>query len=794
MSSMSKTPRNYVPAALCLVVLLLADCGRVVAEAAETTVRSGLKTRWADQVNPEAVLPEYPRPQLVRPHWTNLNGVWEFAKSDINADQPAKYEQQILVPFPVESALSGITQSVSPQEAVWYRRNFSAKPKSGERLILHLGAVDWKATVWVNGEEIGKHEGGFDPFSFDITDALINEKSQTITVRVTDPTSRGVQPHGKQSLEPGGIVYTAVTGIWQTVWLEEVPATHFRSLTLTPLLESEELEVTGVVVGPSASDAKVIVSIETPDGKIRSEGTANRPFRVKIPNPQLWSPASPHLYELKAELEVDAKIADAVDSYFGMRRIELMKDAKGYERIALNGKPIFNFGPLDQGWWPDGLYTAPTDEALRWDIEFTKKLGFNTARKHVKIEPARWYYWCDKLGLLVWQDMPNGDRGIGPNEQDIERSPSSEATFRREYKAMLRALHNHPSIVVWVPFNEGWGQFKTNEILAWSKRKDPTRLVGGPSGWVDRGQGDLHDMHSYPGPDMHQPQPGRASVVGEFGGLGLVVPGHLWIDAENWGYETYEDAEALAAAYHRLVDNLWMLKGKGLAAAIYTQTTDVETEVNGLVTYDREVVKIPPMKAREWNKRLYGPDPKAVSIIESSQDPNAVGKNWRYTTEAPSEDWNTPAFDDSTWQTGQAGFGAPNTPGAVVQTEWHTSDIWLRREVDIDASLLNHSVYLLIHHDEEAEVYIDGMLVASLNGFTTSYMLVAIPSELVSRIEGGTNTLAVHCRQTQGGQYIDVGLVAIVQQEEPSEVTALSKTDHLRSAPGAAFQQSASPR
>lgn len=769
---MSLSHLRLLVASTCFLTVPALNCLPIMAEKA---VLAGLKTRWADEVNPNAVLPEYPRPQMVRKSWTNLNGVWEFSQTSAEADQPDKFGREILVPYPVESELSGVKERVGPEDAVWYRRTFDAKRQAGQRLLLHFGAVDWETTVWVNGKKVGEHRGGFDPFSFDITEALVGDGAQAIVVRVTDPTNKGIQPHGKQSLEPGGIIYTAVTGIWQTVWLEPVPATRIASLKLTPHLETEELEVHAEIIGEDSEKTDIVISISTPSGEIRSEGKANKPFRVKVEDPRPWSPNDPFLYDLRAELQVGGEEIDAVDSYFGMRSVALVKDADGRNRIALNGKPVFNLGPLDQGWWPDGLYTAPTDEALRWDIEVTKKYGFNTCRKHVKVEPARWYYWCDKLGILVWQDMPNGDRGIGPNEQDISRSPDSEATYRRELQAMLTALHNHPSIIVWVPFNEGWGQFKTNEMLAWTKRYDPTRLVDGPSGWTDRGEGDLHDMHSYPGPDMLPTEANRASVLGEFGGLGLVVPGHLWIDSENWGYKSYEDAESLAAAYKQLIDNLWLLKADGLAAAIYTQTTDVETEVNGLVTYDREVLKMPTDDVARWNKRLYGPSPTVTSVIQSSCGPDSAGQVWHYTTERPQENWEQPGFDDSGWRSGRAGFGAPNTPGAMVRTEWQTSDIWIRRLVEIDPASLGREIFLLIHHDEDAKVYLNGVQIATLSGYTSSYRRIALPSHVVSQIESGTNLLAVHCRQTQGGQYIDLGMLSVSLDEHSSIETKLTK-------------------
>lgn len=729
-------------------------------------------TPWADDLDVSNVLPEYPRPQMVRDNWTNFNGVWQYAITPKDADQPAEFEGEILVPFPVESTLSGVRRRFSPDDALWYRRTFDAPSLTdGQRLLLHFGAVDWRATVWVNGMKVGEHQGGFDAFQFDVTDALTSDSEQTVVVRVEDPTNRGNQPRGKQVLEPGGIVYTAVTGIWQTVWLEQVPAAYITSIKLTPHVDTGEIEITASIVGGNrvGSDIGGLIRARIPreqGGPVRATGKAGQPFRVKVPDARLWSPDDPFLYDLELTLAVPrpgggAEAVDTVASYFGMRQVELRRHGDGFHRIFLNGEPLFNFGPLDQGWWPDGLYTAASDDALRYDVEVTKQYGFNMCRKHVKVEPARWYYWCDKLGLLVWQDMPSGDRSISWNEPDIDRSAESEASFRTELRAMIDGLYNNPSIVVWAPFNEGWGQFKTNEILNWVKQYDPTRLVDGPSGWTDRGEGDLHDKHAYPGPAMFPPEGARASVLGEFGGLGLPLEGHLWQASGNWGYHSFDTREALASNYRQLVDNLWLLKRQGLAAAVYTQTTDVEGEVNGLMTYDRRVLKIDLDAAAEWNRRLYQPAPNVSTVVASSQEPESSGQLWRYTTSAPPDGWTEADFDDAQWQSGRAGFGTPNTPGAVVRTEWNSDEIWLRRNVTFRNEDDRRNIYLSIHHDEDTIVYLNGQPIASLTGFTTDYVAVALSTEARQAIRAGENCLAVHCKQTSGGQYVDLGFIAV---------------------------------
>ena len=571
-------------------------------------------TPWAADVSPTQALPEYPRPQFVREVWQNLNGLWEYAIRPVDEEQPDAFDGPILVPFAAESALSGVMQPVGPDKNLWYRRTFTAPPLGeDERLRLHFGAIDWRSKVWVNQQPVGEHQGGYDAFWLDITDAIRDEGPQEIVVRVWDPANEGFQPRGKQVIEPKGIWYTSVTGIWRTVWLEPVPAARIESLKLTPDVDQQAIQVDATLTLPRASSATLTLTVRDGD-KTVSEGSitlapsgdpAQPKILLKVENAKLWSPTEPFLYDLHAKLESNDQVTDQVRSYFGMRKIELRKDKAGIPRLFLNNQPLFQFGPLDQGWWPDGLYTAPTDEALRYDIEVTKQLGFNACRKHVKVEPDRWYYWCDKLGLLVWQDMPNGDRHIGREDADLERTAESAENYRREFQALIDTHYNHPSIVIWVPFNEGWGQFETNNILAWTSQYDPTRLVDGPSGWTDRGTGDIYDIHSYPGPAMPEPEERRAVVLGEFGGLGLPMKDHLWWNKRNWGYRTYEELATLRTNYDQLMTKLQPMIGRGLAAAIYTQTTDVEGEVNGLMTYDRKVIKFDPEHVSQIHAEFY---------------------------------------------------------------------------------------------------------------------------------------------------------------------------------------------
>lgn len=569
-----------------------------------------LMTRWAQDVQPESVHSEYPRPQMVRASWQNLNGLWEYAIRPRRNAPPGGLDGQILVPFPVESALSGVMKRVAPEQNLWYRRTFTRPADWSERrILLHFGGVDWETQVWINGKHAGTHRGGYDPFSFEIT-RFLKDGENEILVRVWDPTDQGYQPRGKQVLNPRGIWYTPVTGIWQTVWLEAVPAEYIQSLRIVPDVDASAVHVTA----SSSEEGTVRVQI-LDEGSVIGEttGRAGNPVTVKIPNPKLWSPDTPHLYDLKIALLQDGEAVDAVQSYCGLRKIEVKKDDQGYNRLFLNGKPLFQFGPLDQGWWPDGLYTAPTDEALRYDIEVTKQLGFNMTRKHVKVEPARWYYWCDKLGLLVWQDMPSGDahpkwvRDVNKEGPELRRSAESAADFRVELAELIEDFYNHPSIVMWVPFNERWGQFDTAEIVAMIRELDPTRLVNSASGGNFFGVGDILDVHSYPDPKMPPADPHMAVVCGEFGGLGLPVEGHTWLDKGNWGYRTFKTPEALMEAYLSKLDMLPPLIEQGLAAAIYTQITDVEIEVNGLLTYDRAVIKMNPETVAKAGRRLYQP-------------------------------------------------------------------------------------------------------------------------------------------------------------------------------------------
>ncbi len=572
-----------------------------------------LTTRWAASVTPENCWREYPRPQMRRDDWLNLNGLWDIAITPAEDAKPTTFTQQILVPFPIESYLGGLRGKLQPEDKAWYRRAFRTPESwSGRRVLLHFGAVDWNTQVWVNGIDVGSHQGGYDPFYFDVTDALALEGDNEIVVAVIDPTDRGFQPRGKQRLIPEGIWYTPVSGVWQTVWLEPVPKSSIAGVRITPNAKPPSVTVKVLGRGENESHVVEVAVLDSGEEVASKSGAFGQPVTLPIQHAKFWSPSEPFLYDLQIRLLRGKETLDEVQSYFGLRSVALGQDKNGLTRIMLNGEPVFQFGALDQGYWPDGLYTAPSDAAMKSDLETLKRLGCNMVRKHVKVEPARWYYWCDRIGLLVWQDMPNGDQHAPWPKDGVEitRSPASAQQYRRELAAMVDFCHNSPSVIVWVPFNEGWGQFDTRSVTAWLKSHDPSRLVIAASGGNDQGVGDIDDDHFYPGPGSPPAERGRAAVLGEFGGFGLPVSGHTWQDEANWGYRTFRNADELTKAYVEALAKLRPLVESHLSAAVYTQVTDVEIEVNGLMTYDREVLKLDESAIRAAHDRLFEPLPE----------------------------------------------------------------------------------------------------------------------------------------------------------------------------------------
>ena len=585
-----------------------------------------IKTEWAEKIDPAKVHQEYPRPQLVRDSYLNLNGFWEYAISPLESDGMPEAEGHILVPFPLESSLSGVAGSLDSEHALWYRRAFKLPAKwKNKAVILHFGAVDWASELWVNGNKVGDHKGGYDSFEYNVSPYLTKGENE-IVLKVTDATEEGeLQPRGKQVFSPdrGSIWYHPVSGIWQTVWAEAVEKTgHIAdyqvecsieegTITVFPEICGEgeavvELLEGGIGYDPEHPGAKVLCSAAAEDGKAV----------LKVEDPQLWSPDSPYLYGLRIKLCYEGKTIDNVRAYTAMREISVVKDTDAHKRMALNGKPLFQFGPLDQGWWPDGLYTAPCDEALRFDVERTREFGFNMIRKHVKVEPDRWYFHCDRLGILVWQDMPSmrccglGEWGQGIDKYDAGNSDQltipARGNFIREWQSIVNQHKKFPCVVVWVPFNEAWGQFDTPKIVEMTKTLDPTRLVNMASGgnWISGGVGDILDSHHYPEPGMRIWDPEMVNVLGEFGGIGLPVEGHTWVDQRNWGYVKLTNTEETTAKYEEFAKLLIPIVREGCSAAVYTQTTDVEREVNGLMTYDRKVDKLIPARVAAANREV----------------------------------------------------------------------------------------------------------------------------------------------------------------------------------------------
>ncbi|MCY1721788.1 beta-galactosidase [Prolixibacteraceae bacterium Z1-6] len=570
-----------------------------------------IKTAWAEKIDINNVLPEYPRPIMERGDWQNLNGLWEYAIIKAGTAQPEKYEGEILVPFAVESSLSGVQKTVGGENELWYKRSFTVPSNwKGKKVLLHFGAVDWKSEIYINDIKVGKHKGGYTPFSFNVTPFLNKSGEQEIVVKVWDPSDKGFQPRGKQVSNPEGIWYTPVTGIWQTVWLEPVADKYIENVRTTADIDNNRVSVELISANTVYADLYEVLVFDGDKQIASGKASATQALELSIPNANLWDTENPFLYDLKIKLMSNGKVVDEVNSYFAMRKISTKRDENGIVRMQLNNKDQFQFGPLDQGWWPDGLYTAPTDEALKYDIQKTKDFGFNMIRKHVKVEPARWYTHCDKMGILVWQDMPSGDRSPRwQNHQyfngtELIRSAESEANYRTEWKGIMDYLYSYPSIVVWVPFNEAWGQFKTEEIAEWTKAYDPSRLVNPASGGNFYTTGDILDLHNYPGPDMYLYDAQRATVLGEYGGIGLALEGHLWKTDKNWGYVQFKNSKETTDEYVKYAEQLYKMVKSGFSAAVYTQTTDVEGEINGFLTYDRKVIKMQENRIKEINQKI----------------------------------------------------------------------------------------------------------------------------------------------------------------------------------------------
>ena len=589
-----------------------------------------IKTKWAEEVSPTNAHPEYPRPQMVRSEWQSLNGLWDYAITPKSEPRPVKFDGKILVPFAVESSLSGVGRKVTPDDALWYKTTFTVPSAwKGKRLMLNFDAVDWKTVVYVNDIQIGSHTGGYTHFSFDVTPYL-KSGANSLVLKVEDATDNDFQPRGKQVSKPSGIWYTAVSGIWQSVWMEPVAPAHVTDYNVVSSIKEKAINVTVDAEGVQEGDVIKVFLLNGGIGYSTETANAAKPatdglyavlasgmtvpggtVTLNVRDPKLWSPDSPYLYGLDIQILRNGKVIDRVASYTAMREVGAYRKNSNTKLMGLNGEGLFQLGPLDQGWWPDGLYTAPTDEALKFDIQKTKDFGFNMIRKHIKVEPDRWFYYCDQIGIIVWQDMPSfgvskkwGMYYYGEGE-DFPATPEAKANYYKEWTEIINQVKKFQCIAVWVPFNEAWSQFDTKDVVAYTKKLDPTRLVNQSSGgnW-EEGVGDILDNHHYPYPAFRMWDKNMINVLGEYGGIGLPVEGHLWQADKNWGYVQYKNGDEVLAEYASFAEQLKQLIKQGCSAAVYTQTTDVEIEINGLMTYDRKVIKMDEKKLRAVNEGI----------------------------------------------------------------------------------------------------------------------------------------------------------------------------------------------
>jgi ribosomal protein S17E len=698
-----------------------------------------IMTSWANDVTPENVWKEYPRPQMVRTDWLNLNGLWDFEITDRDTNKIAiNYARKILVPFCVESALSGIKETITGKQQMMYRRYFTVPSNWNQKyLILHFEAVDYETKVWVDGKYVGMHKGGYDHFQFDITGFLSKEQKHEIKIVVWDPTNEGSQPIGKQALPAIRNVtkYTATSGIWQTVWLEPINDVAIESIKIIPNIDNATISLQTKLVGATQGTRIKIQAFDQGKEIASSVAADDELVSLQLNQPKLWSPTNPFLYDLKLSLVKDGKVVDEVSSYFGMRKISMGRDQEGYMRILLNNAIIYQLGPLDQGYWPDGILTPASDQALRYDIAYLKKIGANMDRMHMKVQPERWYYHCDQLGILVWQDM------VSPTKFIDTKSNLNSSDFELEHNITVDQLYNHPSIIQWVLFNESWGQYDTERLTAALKAKDPTRLVINASGWHDKKVGDIRDFHDYtihPAIALVTKNDDRAMVLGEAGGFDLLIPGHLWTPdlktetklKTDWTIDfkkgVVKSADELIEKYTILLDDLFQLKKYGLNAVVYTQISDVEDEISGWMTYDRKVSKLPDTTFAALHQQFFKPTITGKYILPLSMN---TAQQWNYRFTAPSNDWikNTTIAD---FKLGEAPFGIESNNAHKVNTTWNTNSLFLNKEFTLTA--LPSKLSLVACNTGITDVYINGAYVMQFNNFLKNDPEVKISETLLS--------------------------------------------------------------
>ena len=737
-----------------------------------------IHTIWSDSITPESVLPEYPRPQFERKEWLNLNGLWNYAITSLDDSEPSNYDGKILVPYCIQSALSGVRKLTETEEvrkhALWYQRSFKLTESwENKQVLINFGAVDWESQVWVNGQYIGKHQGGYDAFSMNISKAIKKGKFQDITIRVIDPVGKAMgESVGKQREQPE---YDGVTGIWQTIWLEPVADVSINRVKLTPDIDNNELKIEPFYEGTYKNCILDIQALDNGKEIAHISGDADNLFTLKIPDPKLWTPDNPFLYDLKLTLKHDGKIIDEINSYFGMRKISIGK-VGAINRILLNNKPLFMIGPLDQGIWPESVLTPPCEEAIRFDMNFLKEINCNMIRLHMNSKPDRWYYACDKSGILVWQDFICGALD-GNKYSDVE-----EKQWMTEQNRLMNNLYNHPSVVMWILFNEGWSQRRTLEYSQWAGRIDPTRIIDAASGFYDQpGAGHVRDMHIYintPAMAVPEYEPERAVVLGEWGGFVSEAednnwderrPGALtddeWVKSINW--PKYSMGKPLMNHYSDVVEQLIYLKELGLCGAVYTQLADMKKEQNGYLSMDRKIIKMDVSTLCDLHSRLINEQTETCPIIEASV---IRPQQWKYSTQKQKDNWFASDFDDKNWKTDNGPFGY--TPGFVlpkVNTQWQSDTLYLRKSFQLDLIpekiCLRTYVYGKFGVHNTCDIYINGYKVKEVYRWHEmreefQVMTISLCSQERTHLKIGKNQIAVQVKMPKDmkNRIYDIGI------------------------------------